>query len=240
MTLNTCASMKLEVHFQRKQVSPGPEGNVHSWGGSEPAVRNNSRVCQDCPWAAAEHCSSLPALLGDAGLGQRGVCGAVPCHTMSWVRPRCGTSPPLAPSPPSPARCRRPPAAGQNGRKAAARGIVPVSGSPSPQHKEAEGEGAGVCEAGAGRSCCSSSEAMGFGVGVLGVVAAGCVAAGCVAARFGLRWLTRAECFCWVRGHRATRWGTPAACHAAINTEPGPGSCSGEYRNSTFPSPRGS
>lgn len=32
MTLNTCASMKLEVHFQRKQVSPGPEGNVHSWG----------------------------------------------------------------------------------------------------------------------------------------------------------------------------------------------------------------
>lgn len=65
MTLNTCASMKLEVHFQRKQVSPGPEGNVHSWGGSEPAVRNNCRVCQDCPWAAAEHCSALPALQVD-------------------------------------------------------------------------------------------------------------------------------------------------------------------------------
>lgn len=56
MTLNTCASMKLEVHFQRKQVSPGLEGNVRSWRGSEPGFLDNSGVIQDCPWAGAEQC----------------------------------------------------------------------------------------------------------------------------------------------------------------------------------------
>lgn len=225
MTLNTCASMKLEVHFQRKQVSPGPEGNVRSWG----AASKLSVITPGCARTAPGLLlSTAQRSLPCRGMRQRGVCRAV------CVTPRAGAGRDPAAAHLHPAlllhhRLRgvggpapRPPAAGQNGRKAAARGIVPVSGSPSPQHKEVEGEGAGVCEAGAGRSCCSSSEAAGIGVG-----ARGRVAAGCVAARFGLGWLTRPECFCWVCGHRATHRDTPAACHAGINTEPGPGSCSG-------------
>lgn len=48
MTLNTCASMKLDVHFQRKQVSPGCSRQVRGWWCRRSCARWRGSVLVSC------------------------------------------------------------------------------------------------------------------------------------------------------------------------------------------------
>lgn len=63
MTLNTCASMKLEVHFQRKQVCPARPWAGEGLGNCAVVAAIGVQGQHPCAWAAPGS-QQLPALPG--------------------------------------------------------------------------------------------------------------------------------------------------------------------------------
>uniref|UniRef100_A0A8B9QYR1 StAR related lipid transfer domain containing 8 n=1 Tax=Anas platyrhynchos TaxID=8839 RepID=A0A8B9QYR1_ANAPL len=142
MTLNTCASMKLEVHFQRKQNEDSEEEDLcaisNRWAFQRESKRW-SRVgsvdvlsqASEAPNCAMRQASSRESVLTDLSTNLE----AVSLHSSVSTGSTSGT-PGIVVTPPEPSPARDAAAVTQPGRSSSARSLVePPSGREGPKEK---------------------------------------------------------------------------------------------------------